>query len=159
MEPERNLSALANGQDLTASLFIPVPALTSATYKSDGSIDFVAAGAADGDTIVLNGGGLDNLFDAEGNQYLPVSMTYDGTTGTWTYNSRSNDERMIAIRYDNEGFLADELNINLYERKGSKAIIDFNDAQNLEFDTNEITLMDSINLNLQAANSQPDRTD
>lgn len=151
--PNGTLSALTNGQDITASfIYTGTGSLTSATYKSDGSIDFVAAGAADGDTIVLNGGGLDNLFDAEGNQYLPVSMTYDGTTGTWTYNSRSNDERMIAIRYDNEGFLADELNINMYEMKGSKAIIDFNDAQNLEFDTNEITLMDSINLNLQAAN-------
>lgn len=150
--PSGTLSALANGQDLTASfIYTGSGSLTSATYKSDGSIDFVAAGAADGDTITLNGG-TDSLFDAEGNQHIPVTLTYDAAAGSWTYNSRSNDERMIAIRYDNEGFLADELNINMYEMKGTKAIIDFNDAQNLEFDTNEITLMDSINLNLQAAN-------
>lgn len=146
------LTALTNGQDITSRFtYTGAGTLTSATYNSDGTVDFVIAGGADGDTITLNGG-TDSLFDAQGNQYLPVTMTYDGTGGEWTYEGRSNTDRKVAIRYDSEGFLADELNIYEYTMQGTKAIIDFNDAQNLEFDTNEITLMNSINLTLNAAN-------
>lgn len=144
------LTALTNGQDITARFtYTGAGSLASATYNSDGTVDFAIAGATSGDTIILNGG-TDSLFDGKGNQYLPVTMTFNGTS--WEYNGRSNTDRMVAIRYDNEGFLADELNISEYTLEGIKAIIDFNDAQNLEFDSNEITVMDSINLNLNAAN-------
>ncbi len=146
------LTALNDGEDITGRFtYSGSGSLASATYNSDGTIDFEVAGATDGDTIILNAG-LDNVFDAEGNQHLAAAMVYDAAEGSWTYDNRSNEDRKIAIRYDNEGFIADELNINMYEMQGTKAIINFNDAEDLEFDSNEITLMDCINLNLNAAN-------
>ncbi len=155
------LTKLTEGQDLTSRFALTgTGTLTSATYHIDpatgkGRVDFVMAGAANGDSISIKPG-IDSVFDAAANQYQALPVTYNAAAASWSYTSRANTDRMVAVRYDNEGFLGDELNMGMFTQEGQKAIIDFNDAQNLEFDSNQITILGSVNLNLQ--NADPAKT-
>ncbi len=155
------LTALTDGQDVTARFALTGSGtLTSATYHIDpttgkGRVDFVMAGAADGDSISIPAG-LNNVFDVEGNRYQSPPLTYTAATTSWNYTSRLNTDRMLGIRYDDEGFLGDELNLSMYKKEGQKAIIDLNDAQNLEYDSNDITLFENLNLDLK--NADPTKT-
>lgn len=150
--PEGILTALSEGQDISSRFtYTGTGTLTSAIYHTDGSIDFTVAGAAEGDSLILNDD-LDSFFDAEGNKYGRTASTFSAASG-WSYSSRLNSDRMVGIVYDNEGFLADELNLSEFSQEGQKAIIDFNDAQNLEFDSNDITLLSTISVNLHGASA------
>lgn len=157
--PAGTLTVLTSGQDLLSAVppsfvYTGAGSLTSATYQSGNRIDFVLAGAVAGDTITFDNG-TNAFFDGQGNEHVPVTMTFNGTT--WEYNSRLNTDRKIAIHYDNEGFLGDELHMTMFNQEGQKAIIDFNDAENLEFDSNHIKLLnDTLVLDLKSvAPTQP----
>lgn len=146
------LTALTDGADITSRFtYTGSGTLTSATYHWDGTtarVDFTVAGGADTDTISLNSG-TDSLFDAGGSQYQPQTLAYAAAGSSWTYPTTSTN-RLVAIRSDAQDFLGGQLNLAMATVKGSGAIIDYNDATNLEFDSNQFTL-NNINFNINSA--------
>lgn len=144
------LTALTDGTDITSRFtYTGSGTLTSATYRWDGTtarVDFVIAGAADTDSISLNGG-TDSLFDASGNQYRAQNLSFAAAGSSWTYPTAPS--RLLAIRSDAQDFLGGKLHLAMDSHKGTGAIIDFNDATDLEFDSNQFSLND-INFNINS---------
>jgi len=79
-----------------------------------------------------------------------VTASYNETTGQFSLSSGG----MLAIRKD-DGFLGDVMKLEMFSQEGNKAIIDFDDAGNLEFDSNQFWL-NNIHFNLLEAD--PTRT-
>lgn len=161
--PTGVLTGLNDGDDITA-LFDYTDSdgnpknLGAATYQIDAvtgevtiDFDFAAGDApAAGDTIILGSDAADNIFDAEGNPYAPVAMTFNGTN--WEY---SNPGNPVIVRNDDQDFLGQKLNLAMFSQTGTNAVVDFNDATDLEFGSNEFTL-NNINFNLQSSDPGKD---
>lgn len=143
-------TAIANGTDLKDNFTVSGtggPTLTSAIYDSTTKkVNFTFSGpVADGASVILNndvgGTGLGKIYDGSGNDYAPIAATYSGTTSSWSYtNTGINAGGQIAIRADANEFLGTKMQLNMSKVSGTGAKIDFNDAIDLEFDSNSFTL-------------------
>ncbi len=111
-----------------------VPSTVTFTLEGDaGSADFSFATATTSLADLVNG------INAKTAQ-TGITASYDEGTGKISLSSGG----LLTIRADDEEFLGSKLNLSIDENKGTSCIVDFNDATNLEFDSNEFTL-NSIN--------------
>jgi flagellar hook-associated protein 3 len=79
------MTTLTEGQNITSRFtYTGSGSLTSAIYHVGGAVDFIVAGAADGDKVVLNDG-TDSLFNFAGKKYVPAATTYDNSSSEWVY--------------------------------------------------------------------------
>lgn len=78
-----------------------------------------------------------------------ITAAYDASTGKLSLASDpvTNPGGQVAIRADANEFLSDKMKLNMSYNAGTSAKIDFNDATDLEFDSNNFTL-NNINFKL-----------